>query len=57
MSVELGVQWEPNGEHGVLVVDETGEARFQLDAHFDDIDQRLVVIDGLLEGGAHGAAQ
>jgi hypothetical protein len=41
--LDLGVQWAPNHEHGVLTVSEEGWAQLVLAAHRDDEDKRQVV--------------
>ena len=40
----IGVVWNPNSEHAVLVTTEMGETRLRLRARSDDPDQRTVVI-------------
>ena len=42
--VEVGVRWDPNTEHAVLASWESGVARLRMRAHFDDPDQRVVVL-------------
>jgi hypothetical protein len=44
VSFDLGVRWDPNTEHGVLVVAEDGDARLHLDPDLRDADSRRVVI-------------
>jgi hypothetical protein len=41
---DIGVKWEPNIEHGVLAIDEDGEARLTLEPYDSDPDQRPVVL-------------
>jgi hypothetical protein len=44
VSIDLGVRWNPNIEHGVLAVSELGDARLRLRARVDDPDQRNVML-------------
>jgi hypothetical protein len=44
MQVDFGVRWEPNAPDAVLATDDRGGAALALRAHFDDPDQRTVVL-------------
>lgn len=41
---DVGVQWEPNTEHGILHASENGSVSLMLEAHPDDADERRVVL-------------
>jgi hypothetical protein len=41
---DLGTKWEPDDPRAVLVASDIGETRLTLRAHFDDPDQRSVVL-------------
>jgi hypothetical protein len=43
-SLELGVEWDPVDPEAVLLANDEGRAVLALDAHFDDPDQRTVVL-------------
>jgi hypothetical protein len=42
--VNLGVRWDPNASQAVLLADDLGRTALALNPHFDDRDQRCVVI-------------
>jgi hypothetical protein len=44
VEVDLGVEWEPNGPEAVMLTDDGGRTALALGAHFDDEDQRAVVL-------------
>jgi hypothetical protein len=46
---DLGVTWEPNAPEGVFISDDYGRAALAMNAHFNDEDQRSVVVrwDGM----------
>ena len=48
--LRLGVTWEPNAPEAILLSDDAGRAALAQRAHFDDPDQRCVVLrwDGVL---------
>lgn len=43
VSLEVGVEWEPNAPDAVLISQDVGDSLISLRAHFDDPDQRCVV--------------
>jgi hypothetical protein len=45
VEVDLGVRWDGNVEHGVLLVQDGGPAKPRLLARIDDPDQRAVEIE------------
>ena len=42
VQADLGVRWDPNTEHGVVIAQDGGPTRLRLRAHMDDADQRIV---------------
>lgn len=48
--IDLGVTWEPNAPDAAFLCDDAGRAALAQQAHFDDADQRVVVLrwDGAL---------